>query len=232
MPQALVGHSYFLWTLDSDSDYVTLFEVTAHRPGDRCELDWCWTEDGSFSRGSARAPAGASRSLAAAALALRTAARLPFAMQSPRVVLQARGGAVGGNPCEVDLSGFDRGYFRSRSRQPLSLDGPIETSEEMRYHSSGGLIPHGRRYVVTHLRWRGQANGDSNGTGHFEVRVDGKALVESSRNNRDPEPAPPQQGEWRGRLVLEPGQEDRVLLVISNSSYGELVANGHFEDAK
>jgi hypothetical protein len=32
--------------------------------------------------------------------------------------------------------------------------------------------------------------------------------------------------------VLEPGQEDRVLLVISNSSYGELVANGHFEDAK
>lgn len=227
--RAVLGHTYFVWTDDTESDHATLLEVVELRAGEACVLDWYWTEDGSFARGSVQSPAGA-RSLAAAALSLRATAEQararqegPLDLVEPRIVLQARCGAVGGNPCRIDIGRGRSAYFDRVGSELLALDGPIDSHEPALACCLGGRIPAGKRLVITGVTWRGEAHGDSNGRGGFRVQLGDLELVEVESTTE------PIRGEWRGRAEFVRGQEDRVFLQISNSSVGEAVFTGVFE---
>jgi len=226
---AALGHTYFLWTQDDDSDGVALFEIVEHTAGDQCVLEYYWTEDGSYARGSLASPAG-ERTLAVAALQLRQWATAAFEkttqprhMQSPNVVLRARSGAIGDNPCKLYLSREHNGYLRHVVAEPFDVTKPIGIHDERVGYCSGGMIPPDRKFVVTSVTWSGEAHGDSNGSGLFHVQLDDLELV------RITEPKDGIRGSWNGRVELLPGQEQRLFFAISNSSQGEVLVFGTFE---
>ena len=72
----------------------------------------------------------------------------------------------------------------------------------------------------------GDAIGDTNGGGCFHVRLGDTDLVKTERSDGVLEDT------WQGRVEIRPGQEDRVFLEISNSSRGEVVFEGHFEQLR
>lgn len=226
---AALGHTYFLWTQDTDSDGVTLFEIVEHTAGDQCVLEWYWTEDGSYARASLASPPG-ERTLAVAALQLRQWATAAFEkatqprhMQSANVVLRARSGAIGGNPCKLYLSREHNGYLHDVRTEPFDVTTPIDSHDEPMGYCSGGLIPPDRKFVVTSVTWTGEAHGDSNGSGLFHVQLDDLELV------RITEPKDAIRGSWNGRVELLSGQEQRLFFAISNSSQGEVTVHGSLE---
>ncbi|MBK9386337.1 MAG: sigma-70 family RNA polymerase sigma factor [Planctomycetes bacterium] len=224
-----LGHTYFVWTLDTDTDLASLCTVVEHEPGNRCVLDWYSTEDGRLARGSVASPRG-SQSLTSIALALRAAARAEFDriwhlrdLVEPRVVLQARVGAIGGNDCRIDLASRQLGRFRRCSSEPLDLRTPIAIQEEAIAYRQGGRIPKGMKFVVTNITWSGEARGDSNGTGAFRIQLGEFEIVDAKPSHR------PISGTWKGRVELLPGQESEAYFEVSNSSMGEVVFSGSFE---
>ncbi|HEX6812326.1 MAG TPA: sigma-70 family RNA polymerase sigma factor [Planctomycetota bacterium] len=226
--RAELGHVYFVWTQDTDSDHAALFTV-AELDKQGCTLEWYWTEDGSWARCSVQSPAGA-RTLAAAAIELREAARSGFelengdrTMKHPRIVVQARAGAVGGNACRLDLARQPSVHFDRMSRGPIDVATPIGISEQAVGYCNGGLIPDGRMLVITSVTWAGEARGDSNGGGCFHVQLGDLELVKVKNSDV------PIRGAWTGRVELVRGQEDRAFLEIANSSQGEVTFSGAFE---
>lgn len=234
------GHTYFVWTQDTDSDGVAAFEVVEHVAGDHCVLEWYWTEDGTYARGSLPSPKG-ERTLVDALLHLRrvaapsyarwqerTAAEVektiaPLRMKSAEAVFRARSGSIGGNPCELYLSREHNGYMRRVTADPIDVSTPVEAREEPVGSCSGGLIPPDCKFVVTSVTWHGQVRGDGNGRGLFRVQLAEHELVSVT------EPSDSIRGQWSGRVELEPGDEKRLFLAISNSSQGEMIVRGSFE---
>jgi RNA polymerase sigma-70 factor (ECF subfamily) len=223
------GHSYFVWTLDTDTDLASLCAVVEHLPGARCVLDWYATEDGRLARGSLSSPRG-DRTLASVALALRTAASAEYDrihhlhdLLEPRVVLQARVGAIGGNPCRIDFASRARNYFRRISTTPLDLSTPVATQDTPVAYREGGTIPKGMKFVVTNVTWTGVARGDNNGHGKFRVQLGEFELVDVRPSDQ------PIAGSWKGRVELVSGDEANAYLEVSNSSMGEVVFTGTFE---
>jgi hypothetical protein len=219
-----VGHTYFVWTLDSDSDVASLFEVVHDEPGERCVLEWCSTADGRIARGSL-SDSSPCRSLARTLAAMRSAARGLRSMTEPRVVLQLRSGAVGGNPLTIDLAG-SLTRVDARSRTPLDVTSPVTIDERPISFSTGGFVPEGRRFIVTRAAWCGSAAGDSNGDGELVVQI---GDLELHRASDRPDFV---RGEWTGRVAIAPGDEQRVFLGIRNSSAGELVLEGELEPSE
>ena len=147
----------------------------------------------------------------------------PLDLQAPRIVLQARSGAIGGNPCRIDIARGRTAYFDRVVTEPLNLAGPIGIHEDSVGYCAGGRIPAGKRLVVTGVTWRGEAHGDSNGRGTFHVQLGDLELVKLETSDD------PIVGEWHGRAEFVRGQEDRVYFEISNSSVGEVVVSGTLE---
>jgi hypothetical protein len=231
-PAASLGHCYFVWTDDSDSDAVALFEVVELTAGDRCVLDWHATEDGSFGRGSVLSPTDGVQ-LATVALKLRDAAQTvrtdgdaPLLLKQPRVQLQARAGAVGGNPCRIDLGRGRTAYFDRIVGEPIPFGVPAIIDDDAVGYGSGGKVPDDKMLVITAATWRGDAHGDTNGGGCFWVQLGDVELVRVKRSEHLIE------GTWNGRVEIRPGQEERVFLEISNSSRGEVLFEGHFEQRR
>lgn len=234
------GHTYFVWTQDTDSDGVAAVEVVEHVAGDHCVLEWYWTEDGTYARGSLPSPKG-KRTLVEALLLLRQAAAPfcaqwqqrtaealektmgPLRMKSPEVVFRARAGAVGGNPCELYLSREHNGYLRKLAAEPFDITTKVGMQDEPVGYCSGGTIPPDQKFVVTSVAWYGQVRGDTNGPGLFRVQLAGHELVCFT------EPNDAIRGSWSGRVELEPGDEKSLFLAISNSSQGEVIVRGSFE---
>ncbi|MEQ1632373.1 MAG: sigma-70 family RNA polymerase sigma factor, partial [Planctomycetota bacterium] len=226
---AVHGHTYFVWTQDTNSDGVAVFEIVERSPGEQCVLEWYWTEDGSYARGSLPSPKG-KRTLAEAALQLRQCATAaweqvtqPLRMQSPEVVFRARCGAIGGNPCKLYLSREHNGYLREIRSEPFDVTTSVGIHDERIGYCSGGLIPLDRKFVVTSVTWVGEARGDSNGGGLFHVQLDNLELVRVTERNDAI------RGSWSGRVELVSGQEQRLFFAISNSSQGEVIVRGTFE---
>lgn len=226
---AQLGHTYFVWTEDTNSDHASLFQVVDLTAKDRCVLDWYWTEDGTWARGSLRSPAGA-RTLAAAALALREVASAsleretgPLVMRKPRIVVQARSGRAGGNPCRIDLGGKTSPYFNDIADGPINVSKAVGVDDKTVGYCTGGLIPKDMRLVITDVTWSGEAHGDSNGGGRFHVQLGDHELVKLEKSDE------PIRGSWTGRVELVRGEEDRAFFEISNSSQGEVVFTGKFE---
>jgi len=219
---AELGHSYFLWTNDTDSDLATLCEVVELVPNDTCVLEWYSTEDGSWARGSLHSPLG-QRTLAELATQLREFARPDITLREPKVTLQVRSGAIGGNPCRVDLAGTTTAYIREQVEAPLAFDKPPDTHDQPQSFSRGGTVPPGMKFVITRATWWGAAAGDSNGDGCLHAQIGDVELVKVERTDGVV------RGDWTGRVEIGPNEEARCFLEISNSSYGELILEGTFE---
>lgn len=217
-----VGHSYFLWTNDTDSDLATVFEVVELVPNDTCVLEWYSTEDGSWARCSLRSPVG-DRTLATVATTLRDAARPDDSMREPRITLQLRTGAIGGNPCRADIAGTTTAYIREESETPLALGEPPDSHDQPKSFCRGGTVPRDKKLVITRALWWGAASGDSNGRGRLRAQIGDVELVNVEKTDGI------LRGDWCGTVEIGPDEEDRAFLEVSNSSYGELVLEGRFE---
>jgi hypothetical protein len=141
-------------------------------------------------------------------------------LREPKVWLQGRNGAGGGNPFRVTLDG-QLSYFRELSPVPLDLETPIDIYERGLAHCVGGVVPAGQIFVVTRVVYYGFARGDSNGPGGFAIEIGGERILDHER----PEPT---QGTWVGRIEIEPGDEENTYLEVRNSSAGEATLYGEF----
>lgn len=145
------------------------------------------------------------------------------ALAAPRVVLQLRAGAGGGNPNRIALHGQTSVYVDRLESAPLDFTRPPESSDDSLAYFEGGLVPAGQAFVVTSARWWGTSAGDSNGHGELKLVVANETLVAEVDGEG------PNQGVWSGRLVVRPGEESRTYLEIANSSAGDALLTGYFE---
>jgi hypothetical protein len=215
------GHSYFVWTRDGDSDLASAFEVLEHVPDERCVLEWYATKDGARAKASVR-DGSPGRRLAAKLLEWRRELRRPQELVAPRVWLQGRNGSGGGNPYRAFVSG-ETERFDQRAGAPLDLFAPIGPRERGTAYCEGGFVPEGKVFVVTRATYWGTAAGDGNGPGRFAVVLGELELVEHAA-------AEPVSGTWTGRVELRPEGELEAYLELKNSSAGEVILSGHFED--
>jgi RNA polymerase sigma-70 factor (ECF subfamily) len=215
-----LGHTYFVWSLDTETDLASAFEVVDFVSRSHCLLDWYSTADGRTAKGSFH-DLSRERSLMETLVALRAAARAPFELvdDKPRVVLQLRSGSVGGNAIKVDMGGATRRVDEVLDT-PLDLSKFIDSHDPQQAYFEGGYVPLDATFVVTSARYRGQALGDSNGRGELRVVLAGDALFSS---NHTPEWI---DATWKGRAEIKPGEEGETYLQVSNSSQGELVLEG------
>jgi len=217
---AILGHTYFVWSRDSDSDVAAAFEVMELVENRRCMFDWYATTDGRTAKGSIR-DSSTGRSLMRTLAELRRAACSPRALARPRVVLQLRSGANGGNPIALDAAG-DASRVNTMRTEPLDLRSTININERQIGYSEGGFVPLGSTFVVTRANYRGVALGDSNGSGELHIELAGQTLFDAAKTNGWIE------REWTGRAEIRAGEESRTFLRVSNSSAGELVLDGEF----
>jgi RNA polymerase sigma-70 factor (ECF subfamily) len=215
-----LGHTYFVWSLDTETDLASAFEVVDLVPQSHCLLDWYSTADGRKAKGSFH-DLSRERSLMETLVALRAAARAPLELvgETPRVVLQLRSGAIGGNPVKLQMGGATT-YVDDVLDTPLDLTKFIDSHDPQQAYFEGGYVPLGATFVVTSARYRGQALGDSNGRGELRVVLAGDALFSE---NHTPEWI---DATWKGRAEIEPGEEGETYLQVRNSSQGELVLEG------
>ncbi len=145
-------------------------------------------------------------------------------LQSPFVRLQLRKGAEGGNLNRIDMTGQTSIYVRRVSAGPLVVDNAPDMREQGVGYFQGGRIPAGKCFVITSIRYRGYAAGDSNGHGAFLIHA-GIKVVENVRQK-------PVIAEklWTGEIIVRPGEENSVYLEVANSSGGEAAFNGELRD--
>jgi RNA polymerase sigma-70 factor (ECF subfamily) len=217
--RAARGHTYFVWTLDDDTDETAAFEVLELAPAERCLLEWYASSDGSTGRGSLAAPAA----LAGVLGALREEVRAQRELRAPRVWLQVRTGARGGNPNRIDMSGNAMSYIQRIEGWPLDVTSHVDSKEESRAYVEGGFVPQSRVFVVTRVTYSGSARGDSNGPGGFRLVLGGQALADHKSTDELI------QGVWNGNIEIAPGAERDTYLELRNSSAGEAVFEGHWK---
>ena len=228
---AVTGHLYLVHKQTGSSDRLSVFRVVALRPDERCTIEWLTVVSPSLLDSSVPAIQPADRSRLAALLEAKRAAeekvlRDAETMTRPRVVLQVRAGANGGNPNRIDMRGHTSIYIAAKSRVPLSFDKPVQMGERSTAYFEGGLVPAGKVFVIERVKYSGTCAGDTNGSGEFTVRVGPKTVVEVKDAKE------PQSGVWEGPVEIESGDESTVYLHVGNSSMGDVLIEGHFRDAK
>jgi hypothetical protein len=131
--EAAAGHLYLIHRL-SDYDYFVLLRVAELTPAQSCKVEWV------------RLDQRADRLMLGAAAAQRIGEMLRSMakhidpadiMALPRVVLQIRAGAGGGNPNRLTMLGNTTAHVRSVSSLPLSFAEPVSSRERSATCSSG-----------------------------------------------------------------------------------------------
>jgi hypothetical protein len=215
------GHSYFVWTLDRDTDLATLVHVRKHEVGRSCEIDWYSTDGSGRAQGSIRDEGKGEALIDLLVRLRRMACGLDGWLETPRVVLQARNGAGGGNTNRLHMNG-KLTRIEELSPDPLDLVSALSMKEPSRGYVEGGWIPDGSMFVVERVVYAGRAEGDSNGGGLFRVDVGGQKIVEVQEDAEKNAV----QGVWTGRIELLPGDETETFLAVANSSAGEAILEG------
>jgi hypothetical protein len=147
----------------------------------------------------------------------------PPELSRPRVVLQARTGARGGNPNRIDMLGKKNAYVERIEAQPLDLTTPPLMRDPSLVYCEGGRLPTGQSFVITRATWSGTTKGDSNGPGELRLVIAGKEIALEEEGEE------PVLGAWNGRLVVRPGEEPETYVEIRNSSTADVLLTGYFE---
>ncbi len=197
---AAKGHVYVIHTLDTDTDLWAKMQILEQQAGEWIIFRWELIKDPSVFLSMERRP--------------------ETLLKGGTVRLQLRGGAGGGNPRRVFLTGKTNTHVRFRDAKPLDMSGELAIDEEARAYAEGGYVPQGKVWIVRSIQYEGLAKGDSNGPGEFILRVDDTQVA---RVGNDPASF---KREWTGRIVVRPGREARVFLEIANSSKGNVILKG------
>lgn len=219
-----VGHSYFVWTRDRETDLAAAFEVVEWDRGERCLLDWYATSDGQHALGSVRS-GDPERSLASVLMRLRSAARNTRLMQDSRVVLQVRSNHAGGNPCRIDMAGDAIAYIRHVQAKPLDVWSPLAKGEDSSAYAVGGLVPQGKLWVLTRVTYAAQPPAEAGHRENFQIKLGDSPLI-PERSGTSLEPIV---GEWSGRFEVRPGGEREVYLEMSGGLVGQAIFEGTLE---
>ena len=220
--RVVAGHAYFVGTRDSETELATVVFVRSHVRGDTCTFDWYTTDGTGRAQGSLADPKHGQPWIAQlAALRAWQLQSGAAVLTKPEVLLQLRGGAGGGNPRRLDMTGGEHRVDEVR-KEPLDLAAPIEVRERCTGYVVGGLVPQGQSFVVTRIDYHGGNPGDSNGSGAFCIVVGGEKVVDLPPSEQ------PIRGTWTGRAVVANGQEAQTWFEIANSSWGEVRLQGEF----
>lgn len=217
------GHTYVVLSRDDDSDLATLFQVIEFEAGRSCTLDWITTDGTGRTQGSIPNERVDGR-LLSEWLELYRESR-PAAIQpldEPRVQLQLRSGAVGGNPIRLFLGGEAYRVDRTAGA-PIDLLEEIPMSLDPTSYYVGGPLREDVDFIVESVTYDGFAFGDTNGRGRLRVVLDGEPIVNATSGKERI------QGRWEGEVRLSPGDEAETYLEISNSSVADVVIKGRFE---
>lgn len=218
------GHAYLLRTKGGSHRGRALFRVVKLVPGDRCTIEWLSIPDPQLPTNGLQLDdelRGRLGNLLADNFVAEPA--LPV-LAKPRVRLQLRAGAGGGNPNRIDMVGEKSIYVEKISPTPLSFEKPVTMNDESTAFFEGGAVPAGKQLVVTRVKYRGTCVGDGNGFGELLVRVGDQVIV----HKKDQEA--PVAGEWSGRVVIRPGDEFRVIAEVANSSSADVEISGEFAE--
>jgi hypothetical protein len=79
--------------------------------------------------------------------------------------------------------------------------------------------------VIEKISYQGTAAGDSNGRGEFLLSAGGTRIAHY------PEVPLPFKEVWQGSIAIHSGEEDSVFLEVANSSTGDVLIEGRFEEA-
>jgi len=216
---AVAGHAYLVRINDGKADFWAIVRVVRIVPNERCDIEWVRIDT--------------SEHLAKPTISLSTQERLAgllngqdanidpsFMLRSPKVLLQIRAGAGGGNPNRIDMLGRSTAYVDQISSTPLTFDAAPTMQERSVAYVSGGHVPAGKCFVIKKITFRGSANGDSNGHGEFIVHA-GHTEIAKERGV----PVIPG-GKWEGHIEIRPGEEGLVYVEVANSSMANVVIEG------
>lgn len=218
------GHAYLVRTKDSRQRGMALFRVVALAPGDRCTIEWLAIPDPILPTNGLKL-SDELRGRLGDLLARSIPPDPPKpVLASPRVRLQLRAGAGGGNPNRINMIGEKSMYVEKISATPLSFEKPVEMNDESTAFFEGGVIPAEKQLIVTRVKYRGTCAGDSNGHGELLIRV-GKDVIVKREEQKEPV-----EGEWSGRIAILPGDEHLVFAEIANSSSADVEISGEFAE--
>jgi hypothetical protein len=220
---AIAGHVYLIHIDDRDADFWAMIRTVKVVDQDRCDLEWVRLDQ------SKPAPApkiSADAQVQLAALLNKQDENVDGALllQVPRIVLQVRSGADGGNPNRIDMLGHTTVYVDSVSPIPLKFDVAPKMNDRAIAYFDAGQVPPGKCLIIRSITYHGTAKGDTNGHGQLVVHA-GKVEIVSKTNV--PEIA---QAKWEGQIEIRHGQESQVYLEVANSSSADVLMEGEIVD--
>jgi len=220
--QAIEGHAYLVLTKDRDHRGIALFRVTSLKPGDRCTIEWVAIPDLIVPPNALNMGADLRAKLGTQLAGQKIPEKPVPVLAAPRVRLQLRAGAGGGNPNRIDMAGEKSIYVDHVLPEPLCFDKPVTMDDQSVAYFKGGMIPLDKKFIITSVTWRGTAKGDTNGHGELIVSICGRELVKVRDGKKLI------RGEWEGRIEILPGDEYRVFAEVANSSTVDVEIEGEF----
>lgn len=154
-----------------------------------------------------------------------------MALKEPRVRLQVRAGATGGNPSQVFMTGEHSAYVDAIAENTVVRQDPIDINERSTGWLQGGLVPAGKVFRITRIEYTGLAKGDSNGGGQVIIAAGGKRIVETERVDARKGKPVVLGDTWVGKIDVASGDEKSVYVEVANSSQVDAVFTGVFVDA-
>lgn len=219
---AIEGHAYLVLIKDRGHRGAALFRVVSLKRGDRCTIEWVAIPDLIVPPNALNMSADLRVRLGTQLAGQKIPEKPLPVLAAPRVRLQLRAGAGGGNPNRIDMAGEKSNYIRKISPTPLSFDKPVTMNDDSIAFFQGGMIPPDKRFIVTCVTWSGTAKGDTNGHGALIVSIGGKELVKVRDGKKRI------RGAWEGRIEIVPGDEYRVFAEVANSSTADVEIEGEF----
>lgn len=219
---AIEGHAYLVLIKDRGHRGTALFRVVSLKPGDRCTIEWVAIPDLIVPPNALNMGADLRVRLGTQLATQKIPEKPVPVLAAPRVRLQLRAGAGGGNPNRIDMAGEKSIYVDRISEVPLSFDKPVTMNDDSIAFFKGGMIPADKRFIITSVTWRGTAKGDTNGHGELIVSIGGTELVKERDGKKRI------RGEWEGRIEIVPGDEYRVFAEVANSSTVDVEIEGEF----
>jgi hypothetical protein len=220
---AITGHVYLIHIDDTDVDFWALVRAVKVVDEDHCDLEWVRLDQSKLTP-APQISAEAQAKLASLLTRQDDNTDGSYLLKTPRIVLQLRSGADGGNPNRIDMAGHTTAYVDSVSTTALKFDTAPKMDDRSVAYFDGGQVPRGKCLIIRSITYSGTAKGDTNGPGQLIVHVGKIEIV----NKRDV----PEIGKtkWEGRVEIRHGQESLVYLEVANSSSADVLMEGDLVD--
>lgn len=218
------GHAYLIHINDvTAADFWAIVRVVDKVHEDRCAIEWVCLNQ-SERRPVPSIQQSAQEHLAALLDHQDDNVDPSLVLGAPRIVLQLRSGAGGGNPNRINMLGDTSVYVDRVSDQPLSFDAAPQMNDRVVAYFSGGRVPDGKCLVIRKVTFRGTAKGDSNGHGEFVVHLGRVDIIRRKNTEQIPET------KWEGRIEVRHGEEAGVYVEVANSSAADVLVEGELVD--